>query len=311
MGGGGRWLVPSGPSVLRLLLLVSRVLRLYPPLECSFAFVNDPADAKSELNIQTTNDAAAAAALVDGAKRIVVLTGAGISTDSEIPDYRGPKGVWTTNPGAEKRATIQNYVADPEIRERAWASRLDSPVWNAKPNVGHFALLALEARNKLDLLITQNVDGLHHKAGSDPDRMVEIHGSIREVVCLTCDYRKPMAVALDRVRAGEADPACPQCQGILKSSTISFGQSLIDADLERSARASAECDLMLAIGSTLGVFPIANVVPIAVQSGASLVIVNGSPTEMDSLADIVVRASISAVLPTICGVVSENGGEAL
>ncbi len=242
-----------------------------------------------------------AAQLVSESNRIVVLTGAGISTDSEIPDYRGPKGVWTKNPGAEKRATIQNYVADPEIRKSAWASRLGSPVWEAKPNKGHYALLQLEVRNKLELLITQNVDGLHHKAGSDPERLVEIHGSIREVVCLGCDYRRPMAEALDRVRNGEADPDCPNCGGILKSSTISFGQSLVDADLERSARASAECDLMLAIGSTLGVFPIANVVPIAVQSGARLVILNGSPTEMDSLADVVVRGSISEFLPTIVG----------
>ena len=255
--------------------------------------MNDPA--LNQLSAQ-------AASLVGESNRIVVLTGAGISTDSEIPDYRGPKGVWTTNPGAEKRATIQNYVADPEVRKNAWAARKDSPVWDARPNTGHFALLALEERNKLELLITQNVDGLHHKAGSDPGRLVEIHGSIREVLCLDCDYRRPMIEALERVRAGEPDPACPNCGGILKSSTISFGQSLVDADLQRSARASAECDLMLAIGSTLGVFPIANVVPIAVQSGASLVIVNGSPTEMDSLADVVVRGSISDVLPTICGV---------
>ena len=250
---------------------------------------------------KTQADITQAADLVDAATRIVVLTGAGISTDSKIPDYRGPKGVWTTNPGAEKRATIDNYIADVEIRKRAWLSRLDSPVWQAEPNTGHHALLELERRGKLTLLITQNVDGLHHHAGSDPERVVEIHGSVREVVCLGCDYRQPMQVALNRVRSGELDPECPDCAGILKSATISFGQSLVDADLERFGLASSECDLMLAIGSTLGVYPIANVVPIAAQSGASVVIINGSPTEMDHLADVVVRGSISEVLPRICG----------
>lgn len=256
---------------------------------------------------ETSNDSIAmAASLVDDAQRIVVLTGAGISTDSEIPDYRGPNGVWTTNPGAEKRATIDNYIANPDIRAGAWLARLNSPVWQAKPNAGHLAVLALEERDKLELLITQNVDGLHHLAGSDPRRLVEIHGSVREVVCLGCSYRQPMETALDRVRNGEPDPSCPDCSGILKSSTISFGQSLVESDLERSGRASVECDLMLAVGSTLGVYPIANVVPIAARSGASVVIVNGSPTEMDSLADVVVRGSISEVLPTICGVRSEG-----
>ncbi len=242
-----------------------------------------------------------AAELIDDAERVVVLTGAGISTDSRIPDFRGPKGVWTRNPGAEKSSTIQNYIADPEVRRRSWLGRLDSPVWSAEPNRGHLALLRLEARRKLHLLITQNVDGLHHQAGSDPDRIVEVHGSIREVVCLGCDYRHPMRVALDRVRQGETDLDCPDCGGILKSATISFGQSLIDDDLRRSERAARECDLVLAVGSTLSVYPIANVVPVARSSGARVVIINGEPTEMDGIADVVVRGSISEVLPAVLG----------
>jgi NAD-dependent deacetylase len=244
---------------------------------------------------------AEAAQLIDQAERVAVLTGAGISTDSRIPDFRGPQGVWTKNPGAEKQATIQNYMADPEVRKRAWMTRLDSPVWGAEPNRGHLALLRLEERRKLHLLITQNVDGLHHEAGSDPDRVVEVHGSVREVVCMSCDYRDPMRVALDRVRNGEHDPDCPRCGGILKSATISFGQNLVAEDIERSNQAAATCDLLLAVGSTLAVFPIARVVPIAKQSGAKIVIVNGSPTEMDQLADVLVTGSISEVLPQLLG----------
>lgn len=242
-----------------------------------------------------------AAALIDQAERVTVLTGAGISTDSRIPDFRGPQGVWTKNPGAEKQATLQNYLADPEIRRRAWRSRLDSPVWAAEPNPGHAALLRLEERRKLHLLITQNIDGLHHAAGTDPDRIVEVHGNVREVVCMSCDYLAPMVDALNRVRQGEEDPDCPRCTGILKSATISFGQNLVIEDIERSNTAAANCDLLLAVGSTLSVFPVARVVTIAKTSGARVIIVNGSPTEMDDLADVVVAGSISEVLPRILG----------
>ncbi len=239
--------------------------------------------------------------LVRRARRITVLTGAGISTDSQIPDFRGPNGVWTRNPGAEKRATLQHYIASAEVRRASWQSRLHSPIWLAEPNVGHRALVHLQRTGQLHLLITQNIDGLHHKAGTDPDRIVEIHGSVREVMCLSCGFRAPMEVALDRVRAGEDDPLCRACGGILKSATISFGQSLVHEDLVRAEAAAAACDLLLAVGSTLSVFPIAGVVPVAKQSGADVVIVNGSPTEMDALADVVVQGSISAVLPEITG----------
>lgn len=242
-----------------------------------------------------------AAGLIEAAERVTVLTGAGISTDSRIPDFRGPQGVWTKNPGAEKQATIQNYMADADVRRRSWMSRLDSPVWGAEPNPGHMAVLRLEARRRMHLLITQNVDGLHHAAGSNPDRIVEVHGNVREVICMSCDYSDPMQVALDRVRQGDHDPACPRCGGILKSATISFGQNLVMEDIERANEAAATCDLLLAVGSTLAVFPIARAVPIAKTSGAKIIIVNGSPTEMDGLADVVVNGSISEVLPRIVG----------
>jgi NAD-dependent deacetylase len=236
---------------------------------------------------------------ISGAARVVVLTGAGISTDSGIPDFRGPQGVWTKNPEAEKQSTIQHYVADPEVRRRAWRSRLDSPAWAAQPNAGHRALVALERRGKLETLITQNIDGLHQAAGSSPDRVVEVHGTMRQVVCLACGERAPMERALARVRAGEDDPPCRTCGGILKSATISFGQSLVPEDLRRAELAARRCDLMLAVGTKLSVWPVAGVVPVAKDAGARVVIVNAEPTDMDTRADAVLRGSIADILPRL------------
>jgi len=236
---------------------------------------------------------------IEAARRLVVLTGAGISTESGIPDFRGPQGVWTRNPEAEKQSTIQHYVADPEVRRRAWQSRLDSPAWGAQPNAGHRALVALERRGNLDTLITQNIDGLHQAAGSSPERVVEVHGTMREVVCLACGERAPMERALARVRAGEEDPPCRTCGGILKSATISFGQSLVAGDIARAERAARQCDLLLAIGTKLSVWPVAGVVPVAKDAGARVVILNAEPTDMDGLADAVLRGSIGEILPRL------------
>ncbi len=236
---------------------------------------------------------------IEAARRLVVLTGAGISTESGIPDFRGPQGVWTRNPEAEKQSTIQHYVADPEVRRRAWQSRLDSPAWGAQPNAGHRALVALERRGKLDTLITQNIDGLHQAAGSSPERVVEVHGTMREVVCLACGERAPMERALARVRAGEEDPPCRTCGGILKSATISFGQSLVASDIARAERAARQCDLLLAIGTKLSVWPVAGVVPVAKDAGARVVILNAEPTDMDGLADAVLRGPIGEILPRL------------
>ena len=159
--------------------------------------------------------------------------------------------------------------------------------------------MTLERLGKLDTLITQNVDGLHQMAGSSPERVVEIHGTIREVVCLGCGERAPMERALARVRAGEEDPGCRSCGGILKSATISFGQSLVEADLTRAQQAARGADLMLAVGTKLSVWPIAGVVPAAKSAGARVVIVNAEPTEMDELADAVLRDPISQILPRL------------
>jgi NAD-dependent deacetylase len=238
-------------------------------------------------------------AWIEVAESIVVLTGAGISTDSGIPDFRGPQGLWTQNPEAEKMATLQYYMADPELRKRAWQGKLSVSEQRLSPNAGHRALVELECRGRLHSLITQNVDGLHQDAGSDPARVVEIHGTLREVVCMGCGERSPMEETLDRVRAGEEDPACQHCGGILKSATIAFGQGLVAEDLARSELAAEACDLLLAIGSTLSVYPIAGVVPVAKQAGARIVIVNAGPTEMDDLADAILHGSISEILPPL------------
>jgi NAD-dependent protein deacetylase/lipoamidase len=237
--------------------------------------------------------------LVTRAERVVVLTGAGISTDSGIPDFRGPQGVWTKNPGAEKTATLSYYVSDPEVRKQAWRNRLESPAWSARPNAGHVAIVELERQGRLHTLVTQNIDELHQQAGTDPGKVVEIHGTMRQVACLSCGERAPMERALDRVRAGEEDPPCRTCGGILKSATISFGQNLVVEDLERSQRAAESCDLLLAVGSTLTVYPAAGLVPVAKSAGAGLIIVNAEPTPYDSMADAVLRGSISDVLPAV------------
>jgi NAD-dependent deacetylase len=240
-------------------------------------------------------------AWLEAAERIVVLTGAGISTDSGIPDFRGPQGVWTKNPAAEKQATLQNYVADREVRKAAWKGRLDTQPWLAEPNAGHRALVDLERRGKLHMLITQNVDGLHLKAGTSRERLVEIHGTLREVTCLDCGERAPMERAIARVQAGEEDPPCRSCGGILKSATISFGQGLVADDLRRAERAASQCDLLLAVGTTLAVYPIAGVVPVAKRVGARIAILNAEPTAMDELGDAVLRGGITDLLPRLVG----------
>ncbi len=242
---------------------------------------------------------ATARAWLCSARRIVVLTGAGISTDSGIPDFRGPQGVWTRNPGAEKMATLQHYVADPEVRKRAWRARIETFVARREPNAGHLALVHLERSGRLDTLVTQNVDGLHHRAGTSPDKLIEIHGTVRDVLCLECGDRRPMAHAVLRLEAGEEDPDCQLCGGILKSATISFGQALVPEDLERAQEAAFRSDLLLAAGTTLGVFPIAGIVPIARRAGARIVIVNAEATEMDEMAHALLRGSISEILPEL------------
>jgi NAD-dependent deacetylase len=234
---------------------------------------------------------------VDGARQIVVLTGAGISTESGIPDFRGPQGVWTKNPQAEKLSNIHYYLSDPEVRKESWKARLAHPAWTAQPNSGHGALAALERRGKLHALITQNIDELHQMAGNSPEKVIEVHGTVRKVVCMTCAVTAPMHEALERVRAGELDPPCTDCGGILKSATISFGQALVPEVIARAMHAAARADLFLSVGTSLQVYPIAGAVEVAQAAGAKIVIVNAEPTPFDETADAVFRERIGTVLP--------------
>ena len=233
------------------------------------------------------------------AHQIVVLTGAGISTESGIPDFRGPQGLWTKNPDAEKTATLQYYVADPDVRARAWRNRLESGMWDAEPNSAHRALAELERRAALHTIVTQNVDGLHHAAGNSPERIIEIHGNVREAKCLSCDWRGPMVETLDRVRAGDGDPRCHDCGGILKSATISFGENLVAEDLARAQRAASRADVFLALGTSLTVYPAAALPEFALANKARLVVCNAQATPFDGLAAAISRAQLGVVLPEL------------
>ena len=240
-----------------------------------------------------------ARSFIDAAKRVVVLTGAGISTDSGIPDFRGPQGLWTKNPLSEKMSNIHYYLADREVRKLSWQNRMASPAWTAKPNAGHLALVELERRKKLHALITQNIDELHQQAGNSRDLVIEVHGSMRRFMCWGCGMRGPMQLVLERVRAGEEDPQCRDCGGILKSDTISFGQQLVPEVIDRAMQVAGEADAFVAVGSTLQVYPVAGAVDIARAAGAKLIIVNAQPTPYDDVADAVLPGSISEVLPFI------------
>lgn len=233
------------------------------------------------------------------AERVTVLTGAGISTDSGIPDFRGPQGVWTKNPGAEKLFTLQNYMADPDARRAAWRQRLEHPAWTAQPGPGHRALVELERKGKLRTLVTQNIDGLHQAAGTSADILIEVHGTLHQVMCMSCDERAPMQRALDRVRAGEEDPACRSCGGILKSATISFGQNLVEKDLRRAFEAAENCDVFVAVGTSLTVAPVSYLPWSALEAGAKVAIVNAEPTPCDRVAHAVLNEPIGQVLPRL------------
>jgi NAD-dependent deacetylase len=251
------------------------------------------------MSAMRTSSIADAASWIREADRVAALTGAGISTDSGIPDFRGPQGVWTKDPRAEKLSSLQAYMSDPDVRAQAWGLRLEHPAWTAEPNAGHLSLVDLERKGRLHALVTQNIDGLHLAAGTDPQILIEIQGTIHEVVCMSCGERAPMQKALDRVRAGESDPPCRTCGGILKSATISFGQSLVETDVRKAEQAASSCDVFLAIGTSLQVYPVAYLPQIALNAGAKLVIVNAEPTPFDSVAAAVFHSPIADVLPAL------------
>lgn len=235
------------------------------------------------------------------AERIAVLTGAGISTASGIPDFRGPQGLWTKDPAAQAMFDIDEYVASSAVRVQAWKQRLIAPAWAAEPNAGHLALVELERQGRLTGLITQNVDGLHQKAGSSEQLVHELHGTVWFVDCLACARRIPMADLLPRLDAGDEDPACEVCGGILKSATVSFGQSLDQAVLDVAAEATRKADLFIAIGTSLQVYPAAGLCDLALSNGIPLVILNAEPTPYDEDAAAVLSSPIEETLPALVG----------
>ncbi|WP_219462054.1 SIR2 family NAD-dependent protein deacylase [Nonomuraea rhizosphaerae] len=230
---------------------------------------------------------------------VTVLTGAGISTDSGIPDFRGPRGVWTRDPAAQALFTLDNYLADPDVRRRSWRARRDHAAWDAEPNAAHLALVELERSGLLRAIVTQNVDELHQRAGSSPEKVIELHGTMFRVECLTCDGITPMREALDRLAAGEDDPPCARCGGLQKAGTISFGQALRPEVLGAALDAARSCEVFLAVGSSLTVQPAASLCAEALDAGARLVIVNAQPTPYDPYADQVIDDPIGQALPTL------------
>jgi NAD-dependent deacetylase len=232
-------------------------------------------------------------------RAVTVFTGAGISTSSGIPDYRGPQGVWTRDPSAERMATLDHYLGDPAVRRRSWRNRLESPMLHAAPNPAHDAVVELERAGAVLGVVTQNVDGLHQLAGSDPALVIELHGNMHWTRCWSCGDRRTMTEAVDRVRAGEEDPPCLVCGGILKSTTISFGEGLDPMVLARAEAVTDAAEVFLAAGSSLTVHPAASLVPRARRHGAVVIIANQEPTPYDPLADVVLRQPLAELLPAL------------
>ncbi|MER7108303.1 SIR2 family NAD-dependent protein deacylase [Streptomyces sp. NPDC000229] len=231
---------------------------------------------------------------------VAILSGAGISTDSGISDYRGPAGLWRRDPEAEKLVTYDYYMADPEIRRRSWQMRRDSAALRAEPNAAHRAIAELERTPGFAVrVLTQNVDGLHQLGGMPPRKVLELHGTARAVVCTGCHTRSSMEDALARVEAGEEDPACEACGGILKSATVMFGERLDPVVLGEAMGIAKAAEVFIAVGSTLQVQPAASLAGIAAEHGARLIIVNADPTPYDELAEEVVREPIGTALPAL------------
>jgi NAD-dependent deacetylase len=235
---------------------------------------------------------------------VAFLTGAGISTDSGIPDYRGPRGIWTRDPDAEKLVNIDYYMADPEIRIRSWRMRHGTPALSAEPNAAHYAITALHDSGVPVRVITQNIDGLHQKAGMPARKVLELHGTARTVVCTQCNDKTTLQQAFDRLDAGELDPPCRVCGGILKTATVMFGEHLDQRVLLEATAVAAACTVMYAVGTSLQVHPAAGLVGVAAEHGARVVIVNAEPTPYDDIADEVVREPIGTALPRLLGQLS-------
>jgi NAD-dependent deacetylase len=242
--------------------------------------------------------------LAESAERICVLTGAGISTDSGIPDFRGPDGLWTRDPSAVRYVDFAAYCRDPQLRAESWRRRAAHPALQAQPNNAHRALVLMHRQGRLPLVLTQNIDGLHQLAGLPAGCVIELHGTVLSTDCLACGQRRPMSEAIARVTAGDPDPACTDCGGLLKSATVFFGQPLDQADFARAVQATMSCDLFVAIGTSLLVNPVAGLVSTAADAGVPIVIVNAQPTPYDRVAAVVVDEPIATAVPALAGLSS-------
>lgn len=241
---------------------------------------------------------AAAEALLSGSGKVAVLTGAGISTDSGIPDFRGPQGVWTKDPAVAAMFDYDTYMSDADVRRRVWLMRRDHPAWDAEPNDAHRALADLAGSGRLRGLITQNIDGLHQAAGVPDDRVIEVHGTMHRVACMSCGLRTPTPEVLARLDE-ESDPHCLACGGIQKADTISFGQMLDPEVIEAAAAVAEDAEVFIAIGTSLTVHPAAGLCDVALSAGATLIVVNAEPTPYDEAASAVLRDPIGDAVPAL------------
>jgi len=240
---------------------------------------------------------AAAAALLRPCRRILVFTGAGISTESGIPDFRGPQGVWTRVDPDE--FTLDRYLRYPETRRRSWRMRMTSGALDASPNAAHRAVVDLWATGRMVGCVTQNIDGLHQKAGLPEEAVVELHGNARTTVCLGCGDRQPTVDVIRRVDAGEDDPSCLLCGGILKTAVVYFGEMMPPGAVEEALGLAARADAVVSVGSTLSVFPAAYVPLQVAERGRPLVILNMGPTDFDHLAAARLPAPAGTALPAL------------
>ncbi|MBP7766136.1 MAG: Sir2 family NAD-dependent protein deacetylase [Deltaproteobacteria bacterium] len=239
-----------------------------------------------------------AADLIAKAVTVVVFTGAGISTESGIPDFRGPGGLWTKYDPDD--FTIDKFLGSHATRKKMWQRLREGGLMeDAKPNAAHYAIVELEKMGKLLSLVTQNVDNLHQKAGTSEERIRELHGNMQRLVCLNCGTRYPISLVREHYADSDAVPACEYCRGILKPDVIFFGEALPQQTLAQAMREAGECDVMLVIGSSLVVYPAAYVPVQAKQAGAKLVIINRGPTEQDHLADVRIDAAAGETLTKI------------
>jgi NAD-dependent deacetylase len=242
-----------------------------------------------------------AAEILRPAEQILVFSGAGLSTESGIPDFRGPDGLWTKVDPDD--FNIARYVENRELRVRGWRMHLNGELWGARstvqPNQGHMAIVRLHEAGRLAGVVTQNVDGLHHSSGLDGDMVAELHGNVRHSHCLSCQRRWDTETVLEWVEAGEDDPPCPVCGGIVKTGTIMFGEMLPESEVRQSSMFLAISDAVLVVGSTVSVWPAAEVVMRAATQSKPIVVINKGETEADHLAAVKIDAGIGEVLPDL------------